>query len=130
MRLDTQEFPLLWMRDHLPGEGEDHGDEIAALRALIEQGERFILLASRIPTLADMSDDSPAERKERALLFKEHKVKMARLCAGMILIGKPEALPLILRKPLQALAGLIGAEVIFAPDEAAARLLAKARLAG
>lgn len=124
MRLDAQEFPLIWMREHETDQDHDHDDDLAVFAGLINRGEKFVILSDKIPTAGDFGDDDPADRKARARMFKEHRSQIVRLCCGMILVGKADDVPSLLRKPLQAMAGLLGIKVRFAQNEQVARELA------
>lgn len=131
MRIDASSFPIVWMRDYDHDEDHDFAADRKVMLELLERGERFVLVAERMPGLSDVGDiaDMGAEeRKQRAQLFKAHKDEMTRLCAGMILIGRASGLPTAIRKPLEGLASALGIALLFADSQAAALQLARERL--
>lgn len=131
MHVDADSFPIVWMRDHDHGKNHDVAADRKVMLELLERGERFVLIAERMPGLSDVGDvaDMGAEeRRQRAQLFKAHKDEMTRLCAGMILIGRASGLPAAIRKPLEGLASALGIALLFADNQAAALQLARERL--
>lgn len=128
MRLDATTFPIVWMRDHDDGATHDTAADVEALLALLAQGERFVMIAERLPGPSDMAREDAADRRERALLFKKTKADFARLCAGFVLIGRAASLPLPIRKAIEGMTRALGIATVFAEDEAAALGIARERL--
>ncbi|MER3355856.1 MAG: hypothetical protein RLQ73_18050 [Hoeflea sp. D1-CHI-28] len=128
MQIDIESFPIVWMRDHDEDEDHDVAADRMVMLALLERGEPFVLIAERMPTLADLAEMGAEERKQRVQMFKIHKADMTRLCAGMILIGRAASLPAAIRKPLEGLASAVGITLLFAVDQAMAVHLAHERL--
>ncbi|MDM0091386.1 hypothetical protein QTI08_28475, partial [Variovorax sp. J22G40] len=81
MRLDTTRFPLVFMREAQQQPSAADTPE-QALEALLDRGERFVLLTDHLP--GDHADESHEDRKQRALFFKRHKARMRALCQGMV----------------------------------------------
>lgn len=124
MRLDTRNFPIVWMREHVDGEGHDEEEEQERMLGLLRRGERFVLVAERMPRVADLAEIDPEERRRRALLFKAYKGELARLCAGMILIGRAADMPFPVRKAIEGMSSAFGIGFLFAENETAALALA------
>lgn len=130
MQLDMTRYPIIWMRSHHDDEEEDIEATRDALVDLLDRGQRFVLVADRMPNLSDLKDSSPAEKKMRAQLFRTHREKLVRLCAGMIIVGDAAALPRALAKAIEAFTSAMGVGVVFAASLGDAETQARVRLAG
>lgn len=128
MRLDAENFPIVWMREHDHDDEHDDDADRALFLELLRRGERFVLIAERMPRPSDLTETTPEDRRERARMFKTYKGEMARLCAGMILIGRASGLALPIRKTIENVASAMGIKFLFADSEAAALELARERL--
>jgi len=130
MRLDVENFPIIWMREEADGQEEDVAATRDLLIGLLQRDERFVLVAERLPNLSDLTEASPDEKKMRAELFKTHRGQLTRLCAGMIIVGSGSNLPQALAKAMTAFTAAMGLSVAFARDVVEAETVARARLAG
>ena len=128
MQLDMTGFPIIWMREHEDGESEDFAATRDLLIALLDREEKFVLVAGRMPSLADLTEASPDEKKMRAQLFKTHREQLVRLCAGMIIVGHASRLPAAIGKAIEAFTRAMGVVVIFAADISEAETIARQRL--
>jgi hypothetical protein len=131
MQLDMTRFPIIWMRGH---DEDDHQHEDIeaqrdALVALLDGGQKFVLVADRLPTLGELTDIDPIEKKMRAQLFKTYRLQLTQLCAGMIMVGNAASLPEPLRKVMEAFTGMLGVPVLFAASAEVAETMARDRLA-
>lgn len=132
MQLDTTRFPLVFMREaEQPPSAV--GTPEQALEALLDRGERFVLLTDHLP--GDHAEEGHEERKQRALFFKRHKARMRALCPGMVLITGDRAIPAAVRLAAQGAGKVLGLAIAFVETErdateAASRWLAKAEGAG
>ncbi len=129
MRLDLDELPIIWMRDHDEGEVHDDEEDNRRFIAVLRRGEPFVMIAERAPSLPDFAKVDAEERRRRAKLFKDHRRDLARLCRGMILVGRAANLPMPIRKGIEAISSAAGISLLFAESEQAALDLARARLA-
>lgn len=111
MLIDQSRFPLIFMRDDV------HSDIPATtqLDALLDRNERFVLISDHPP--GDEHDETPEERKERALFFKRKKDRLRKHCAGSIVIegGKPTPMPI--RLAAQTFGKAFGIGFFFVRDE-------------
>lgn len=128
MQFDLEGFPLVWLRDHAGTHEHDDQADREILLGLLKRGERFVVILERAPGLQDLSDTSQDDRKQRARLFKVHKKEIVRLCAGMILVGRPSSLPLPIQKVIAGVTSAIGIAVLFAATAQAATELARTLL--
>ena len=123
MLLDQSRFPLVFIQADTPSElSED-----AQMEALLGRAAPFVLIA---PAQAkhDHGDETPDERKQRALQFKSWRERLRRLCRGVIVVqgGKPLAAPF--RLAAEGFGKAVGVTVRFVDDEAAAVVTATAML--
>ncbi|WP_332687345.1 hypothetical protein [Devosia sp.] len=128
MQLDMTQFPIIWMRDHEDDEPEDVAATRDMLLDLLGKNERFVLVAGRMPSLSDLTEASPSEKKMRAQLFKTHRTKLTRLCAGMIIVGNGSKLPPAIAKAMEAFTNAMGVAVVFAASSEDAEAIAQERL--
>ncbi|WP_431257337.1 hypothetical protein ACQ86G_22185 [Roseateles chitinivorans] len=127
MRFDTSRFPLVFLMENTQAAGPTETVE-AQLIALLDRGERFVLLTDHLP--GDHAEESHEERKERALFFKRNKDRMKRLCGGLVFITGDRSVSAAVRLAAQGAGKVLGLGFAFVPseDEAtgeALRLLAK-----
>ncbi|MBN8944977.1 MAG: hypothetical protein J0H01_36070 [Rhizobiales bacterium] len=85
MLLDTSCFPLVFLREH--AEAAAPIDE--QFERLLDRQLPFVLITDH--SLDHHGEETPEERRNRALFFKKVKDRMRRYCRGMIVIegGKP-----------------------------------------
>lgn len=130
MKIDIATHPIVWLRDHAGDHPLDDEDDRRQLVELIARGERFVLVSERMPTLIDLADAAPQEKKVRAEMLKSLRGDISRLCAGAIVIGSSSSLPLALRKALEGLTATLGVPLAFAEAEADALHIASRMLGG
>ncbi|WP_321291239.1 hypothetical protein [Alcaligenes phenolicus] len=86
MQVDDTQFPLVFLREHssqqTPQQAQDQ------LEALLNRGQRFVLLTDRLGGGDHAHEESHEDRKQRALFFKQNKQRLKDLCAGMVVISK------------------------------------------
>ncbi len=115
MHLDQTRFPLVFIQADTPS---DFSYE-AQMDALLGRAAPFVLIA---PAQAkhDHGEETPEERKQRALQFKTWRERLRRLCRGVIVVldGKPLAAPF--RLAAEGFGKAVGVTVRFVDDEAAA----------
>ncbi len=128
MKLDLQNFPLVWMRDHEAEEQHDEDEEIAAFEHLLNERMPFAIIVERAPQLPDMTQMDPQDRARRARLFKVHKAEMSRLCVAFIVIVQDTRLPLPIRKAIEGVTSAMGVPLNFASDKLTAEAIARERL--
>uniref|UniRef100_UPI001953097F hypothetical protein n=2 Tax=Gammaproteobacteria TaxID=1236 RepID=UPI001953097F len=80
MRLDTSCFPLVFLRSH--AEAAAPVDE--QFERLLDRRLPFVLITDHAPDHHD--DETPDERRNKALFFKRIKDRMRHYCRGMIVI--------------------------------------------
>lgn len=114
MLIDQARFPLIFMRAVV------HSDIPATtqLNALLDKDDRFVLISDRPP--GGEHDETPAERKERALFFKRNKDRLRKLCAGSIVIEGDNPTPMPIRLAAQTFGKAFGIGFFFVRDEAEA----------
>lgn len=128
MKIDIATHPIVWLRDHSSDHPHDEEADRRQLIELIAKGERFVLVSERMPTLIDLADAAPQEKKLRAEMLKSLRGDISRLCAGAIVIGSSASLPLTLRKALKGLTATLGVPLVFADAEADALHIARRML--
>ncbi len=80
MRLDDACFPLVFLR----AQAEATAPVNEQFERLLEKRAPFVLITDHSPDHHD--DETPEERKEKALFFKRIKGRMRDYCRGMIVI--------------------------------------------
>lgn len=120
MPVDATQFPLVYLTapqpDSSPGEAE------AAFEALLDRGERFVVVTERPPGEEheherELAHETPHEaRKQRALFFKRNKARMKVLCAGMVVIAGERPISLAARVAAQTLGKFLGFRCAFVRD--------------
>lgn len=123
MIVDTAHFPIVFLRSV---EGNDAPPE-AALNAVLDRETPFVLITDHSPD--DHGEDTPDERRERALFFKTIKARMKRYCLGMIVIDSGKAANGAIRLAAATASKAFGFEVGFETAEASAVARAQGLLA-
>ncbi|MBY6346403.1 hypothetical protein E5C31_10560 [Providencia rettgeri] len=123
MQVDDSQFPLVFLREH--DQTQTPQQTQAQLEALLNRGQRFVLLTERLGGEDQAQAESHEERKQRALFFKQNKQRLKDLCAGMVLISKGRAIPAAARLAQQTLGRVLGLRFAFVMDEGEARLEAQ-----
>ena len=77
MHILLDQFPQVWVSAAPSSTWE------AELDALLSRGERFVLLTRNLP---DKEYSSSTEKKAFALWFKRNRKRLAKVCAGSIVI--------------------------------------------
>lgn len=115
MRLDATRFPLVFLREH----DEDHSHQEAEVEfaALLDRGERFVLLTDHLPGDDHGHDESHEDRKQRALFFKRNKQRLKDLCAGLVIITGERSIPAAAKLAVQTLGKVLGFASAFVRDE-------------
>ena len=82
MQVDDTQFPLVFLREH----EQEHTSQQTQdqLEALLNRGQRFVLLTERLGGEDRNQEESHEDRKQRALFFKHNKQRLKDLCAGMV----------------------------------------------
>ena len=130
MKFDTSRFPLVFLMEPEQAQTAEPMETVEAqLTALLDRGERFVLLTDHLP--GDHAEESHEERKERALFFKRNKDRMKQLCGGIVFITGDRTVSTAIRLAAQGAGKVLGLGFAFVPsaDEAqgeAMRLLASA----
>lgn len=123
MLLDQTRFPLVFIRVEAPSDLSEEDQ----MQALLARAAPFVLIA---PAQAkhDHGDETPEERKQRALQFKAWRDRLRRLCRGVIVVldGQPLAAPF--RLAAEGFGKAVGVTVRFVDDEAGAVAAGKALL--
>lgn len=111
MILDETRFPLVFMRAH-----EKAGADINEhFERLLDKQIPFVLITDHSPD--DHADETPAERKEKALFFKRVKVRFRKYCRGMIVIEGDKPTSMAARVAAVAASKAFGFSVQFVADE-------------
>lgn len=115
MRLDAMKFPLVFLRAH----DQAHAAHEAEVQfdALLDRGERFVLLTDHLPGDDDGHDESHEDRKQRALFFKRNKQRLRQLCGGLVIITGERSIPAPARLAVQTLGKVLGLSFAFVRDE-------------
>ncbi len=120
MLLDDSRFPLVFLRAH--EEESSSVDEVlernSQLEALLDKQKPFVLIADH--SAHDHDDETPEERKEKALFFKRIKNRMREYCLGLIVIEGHSPVNTAARIAATAASKALGFSVQFAADEESA----------
>lgn len=118
MLLDTEKFPLVFLREDDPG--YHAGTLEAQLLGLLERGERFVLLTDHLPG-DDQEHDHPPEsheeRKGRTMFFKRNKDRLRQLCTGAVFIAGDRPVPAVVQLTVKGLSRAFGLTFAFARTE-------------
>lgn len=123
MQIDKSRFPLVFFREAEAAET----DAEAALSALLDEGQPFVLIAEH--HRHDEDQETPEARKARARFFKQNKDRLRALCMAAIVIEGAEPMPAALRLAAQGVGKAFGTPFHFVRDEAAAMAIGKEALA-
>ncbi|AYN20699.1 hypothetical protein [Alcaligenes aquatilis] len=123
MHVDDTQFPLVFLREHSPQQTPQQAQD--QLEALLNRGQRFVLLTDRMGGEDPAHEESHEDRKQRALFFKQNKPRLKELCAGMVVISKGRAIPAAVRLAQQTLGRVLGLRFAFVMDETQARMQAR-----
>ena len=117
MLLDESRFPLVFLRQH-----EEDGSSIdevldrnKQLESLLAKQTPFVLIADH--STHDHDDETPEERKAKALFFKRIKDRMRKYCLGLIVIEGNSPMNTGARIAASAASKALGFSVQFAADE-------------
>lgn len=115
MLLDQTRFPLVFI---LADASSDLSEEMQ-MEALLDRAAPFVLIAEA-QAKHDHGDETPEERKRRALQFKSWRERLRRLCRGVVVVqgGKPLAAPF--RLAAEGFGKAVGVTVRFVDDKASA----------
>ncbi|MET4575025.1 hypothetical protein [Ottowia thiooxydans] len=114
MQLDTTRFPLVFLREH--DHEQSHDEAEAQIAALLDRGERFVLLTDHLPGDDHRHNDSHEDRKQRALFFKRNKQRLKDLCAGLVIITGDRSIPAAAKLALQTLGKVLGLGFVIVRD--------------
>jgi hypothetical protein len=122
--IDESSAPLLFIRSQVQSDVPVERQ----LEDVLEKGQAFVLITDHSPD--EHHDETPEERKKKALHFKTIKSRMQALCRGMIVIEGDTPTPAPTRLAATAASKAFGFAIAFVPNEQAAieegrRLLAK-----
>jgi len=115
MKLDATRFPLVFLREHDQPHAAHEAE--AQFDALLDRGERFVLLTHHMPGDDHAHDESHEDRKQRALFFKRNKQRLEQLCAGLVVITGERSIPAPARLAVQTLGRVLGLAFAFVRDE-------------
>jgi hypothetical protein len=117
MLLDDSRFPLVFLRAH--EEESSSVDEVidrnGQLESLLGKQTRFVLIADH--STHDHDDESPEERKAKALFFKRIKDRMKKYCLGLVVIEGHSPINAAARVAATAASKALGFSIQFAADE-------------
>ncbi|MBO9708764.1 MAG: hypothetical protein J7521_11170 [Caulobacter sp.] len=114
MHLDRNRAPLVFMR---PDMTTDTPYE-RQLDDLLDAGAPFVLVTKPFPD--HVHDETPEERKVRALQFKRQRERLRSLCRGVVVIQGDKPLALPFRLAAEGFGKAVGVPVRFVRDEAEA----------
>lgn len=116
MLLDDSRFPLVFLRDHEDETSsiDEVNDRNNQLESLLDRQAPFVLIADHTH---DHDDETPEERKAKALFFKRIKDRMKKYCLGLVVIEGQSPMTGAARAAAAAVSKAIGFTVQFAPDE-------------
>ncbi|NTF46533.1 hypothetical protein [Rhizobium rhizogenes] len=111
MLLDESRSPLIFLR--VKPESDMHINQ--QLERLLDRRKAFVLITDHAPD--DHEDETPAERKEKALFFKRIKDRMRQYCRGMIVVEGATPTNAAMRLAASAAGKAFGFSIQFAADE-------------
>lgn len=119
MQLDATRFPLVFLRGH--DQDHSHREAEVEFAALLDRGERFVLLTDHLPGDGHGHDESHEDRKQRALFFKRNKQRLKDLCAGLVIITGDRSISAAAKVAVQTLGKVLGFGFAFVRDEREAK---------
>lgn len=128
MLLDDSRFPLVFLRTH--DDETSSVDEVLErnrqLEGLLDKQRPFVLIADH--SEHDHDNETPEQRKEKALFFKRIKGRMREYCLGLIVIEGHSPVNAAARIAATAASKALGFSVQFAADEGSAAAKGEALL--
>ncbi len=124
MFIDISQAPFVYIREEV----ESSVPIAEQFQALLEQDQPFVLITNHGQD--DHPEETPEERKEKALFFKKVKTRMRELCRGMIVLEGEKPTPAAMRMMATAASKAFGFAVQFAASEEQALQQGRALLAG
>lgn len=117
MLLDETRFPLVFLREHEDESSsiEEVFDRNNQLESLLDRQTPFVLIADHSSHAHD--DETPEERKAKALFFKRIKDRMRKYCLGLVVIEGHSPMNTAARVAASAASKALGFSVQFAADE-------------
>ncbi|NEI72936.1 hypothetical protein GR212_25570 [Rhizobium lusitanum] len=120
MLLDDSRFPLVFLRAHeeLGSSIDEQQERNSQLESLLDKQTPFVLIADH--STHDHDDETPEERKAKALFFKRIKDRIRKYCLGLIVIEGHSPANTAARIAAAAASKALGFSVQFAADEESA----------
>jgi hypothetical protein len=117
MLLDDSRFPLVFLHAHEePNSSIDESlERNRQLEKLLDKQTPFVLIADH--STHDHDDETPEERKAKALFFKQIKNRMRKYCLGLIVIEGNAPKNAAARVAAAAASKALGFSIQFAVDE-------------
>lgn len=123
MPIDQTNAPLYIVRAH----DEDHAAIEAELNEILARAQNFVMIVDHPDH--DHDDETPEERRQKALMFKRIREPLRSYCLAMIVVEGDNPLPAALRFTAQTISKGLGFSVLFAADETQALRKGKELLA-
>lgn len=111
MFIDISQAPFVYIR----AEVESSVPIAEQFQQLLAQEQPFVLITNHRQD--DHPDETPEERKEKALFFKKVKERMRQLCRGMIVLEGDKPTPAAMRLMAATASKAFGFAVKFAASE-------------
>ncbi|WP_407865095.1 hypothetical protein [Phyllobacterium phragmitis] len=111
MLLDNSRFPLVFARE----QGDPGASILDQLEALLDRQAPFVLITDHSPE--DHGDETPEERREKALFFKKVRDRFRKYCRAMIVIENGKPTNAAVRVAAATAAKAFGFSVLFEADE-------------
>ncbi|RQO61582.1 hypothetical protein DBV14_04555 [Variovorax sp. KBW07] len=124
MLIDASRSPLVFLRT----QGQSNISVEEQLQQLLDKGQRFVLITDH--SQDDHHDETPGERKQKALFFKRVKDQMRVLCRGMIVLEGDKSTPAPMRLAAATASKAFGFTVAFVSSEDEAIRKGESLLAG
>lgn len=111
MLLDVSHAPLVYIHEEVesPLSFEEQ------VQQLFEKGQPFVLITHHKDH--DHSDETPDERREKALMFKRIKSRLTTFCRGMVVVEGDEPTSGAVRMIATTASKAFGFAVVFAADD-------------
>ncbi len=111
MLLDDSRFPLVFARTDVEASASINEQ----LEGLLYKQAPFVLITDHSPD--DHDDETPEERKEKALFFKKIRDRFKKYCRAMIVIEGNTPTNAAVRVAAAAASKAFGFSVLFVADE-------------
>lgn len=111
MLLDDSRFPLVFARE----QGDSDASILDQLEGLLDRQAPFVLITDHSPE--DHDDETPEERREKALFFKKIRERFKKYCRAMIVIENGKQTNAVVRAAAAAASKAFGFSVLFEADE-------------